>query len=44
LQGGSFNEWDRIARQLEAIEGKFEEISIRIKILVCYTNLVRHKM
>jgi peptide chain release factor 1 len=32
LQGGSFNEWDRIARQLEAVEGKYEEISIRITL------------
>ena len=29
---GSFNERDRIARQLETVEGRFEELSIRITL------------
>ena len=28
----SFNEQERITRQLEAIEGRFEELSIRITL------------
>lgn len=30
MQGGTYNEQERIARQLEAIEGRYEELSIRI--------------
>ena len=29
---GSFNERERVSRQLEAIEGRFEELSIRITL------------
>ena len=32
MQGNTFNEQIRIARQLEAIEGRFEELSIRITL------------
>ena len=32
MQGNTFNEQMRIARQLEAIEGRFEELSIRITL------------
>jgi len=32
MQGSTFNEQVRIARQLEAIEGRFEELSIRITL------------
>lgn len=32
MQGNTFNEQERIARQLEAIEGRFEELSIRITL------------
>ena len=32
MQGSNFNEQTRIARQLEAIEGRFEELSIRITL------------
>ena len=30
MQGGTYNEQERIARQLDAIEGRYEELSIRI--------------
>lgn len=32
VQGGSYNEAERIARQLEAVEGRYEELSIRITL------------
>ena len=32
MQGNHFNEQDRIARQLESIEARFEELSIRITL------------
>ena len=33
MQGNpTFNEQERIARQLEAVEGRFEELSIRITL------------
>ncbi len=32
MQQGNFNEQERIARQLEAVEGRFEELSIRITL------------
>ena len=31
-ENGSFNEQERIMRQLEALEGRFEELSIRITL------------
>ena len=44
---GSFNERDRIARQLETVEGRFEELSIRITLpeviadTALFTSLMR---
>ena len=32
MQGNSFNEQERVARQLESIEARFEELSIRITL------------
>ena len=32
MQGGSYNEAEKIARQLEAVEGRYEELSIRITL------------
>ncbi len=32
MQSSNFNEQERIARQLEAIEARFEELSIRITL------------
>ena len=32
MQGNTFNEQERIARQLESIEARFEELSIRITL------------
>ena len=32
LQSTSFNEQERIAAQLEAIQGRYEELSIRITL------------
>jgi len=32
VQGGSYNEAEKIARQLEAVEGRYEELSIRITL------------
>ena len=32
MQGKTFDERERIARQLEAVEGRYEELSIRITL------------
>ena len=32
MQGGTYNEAEKIARQLEAVEGRYEELSIRITL------------
>ena len=32
MESNHFNERERIARQLEAVEGRFEELSIRITL------------
>ena len=32
MQGHSFNEYERIAQKLEAVEGRFEELSVRITL------------
>ena len=47
MQGNTFNEQERIARQLEAIEARFEELSIRITLpeviadTAAFTKLMR---
>ena len=47
MQQGNFNEQERIARQLEAVEGRFEELSIRITLpevisdTALFTSLMR---
>ena len=47
MQSGNFNEQERIARQLEAVEGRFEELSIRITLpevisdTALFTSLMR---
>ena len=47
MQQGNFNERERIARQLEAVEGRFEELSIRITLpevisdTALFTSLMR---
>ena len=47
LQGNTFNEQERIARQLEAVEARYEELSIRITLpeviadTAAFTKLMR---